>query len=68
MFMGEGLDTGDMLLKAETPVGENETSGELFERLCHCLLYTSWNMRNIAESITERQALKLWIGLKRAET
>ena len=31
MFMGEGLDTGDMLLKAETPVGENETSGELFE-------------------------------------
>ncbi len=22
MFMGEGLDTGDMLLKAETPVGE----------------------------------------------
>ena len=24
-----------MLLKAETPVGENETSGELFERLCH---------------------------------
>ena len=35
MFMGEGLDTGDMLLKAETPVGENETSGELFERLCH---------------------------------
>ncbi len=34
MFMGEGLDTGDMLLKAETPVGENETSGELFERLC----------------------------------
>ncbi len=35
MFMGEGLDTGDMLLKTETPVGENETSGELFERLCH---------------------------------
>ena len=35
MFMGEGLDTGDMLLKAETPVGENETSGELFERLCY---------------------------------
>ena len=35
MQMDEGLDTGDMLLKAETPVGENETSGELFERLCY---------------------------------
>ena len=33
MFMGEGLDTGDMLLKAETPVGEEETAGELFDRL-----------------------------------
>ncbi len=34
MLMDEGLDTGDMLLKAETPVGENETAGELFDRLC----------------------------------
>ncbi len=33
MYMGEGLDTGDMILKYETPVGENETSGELFDRL-----------------------------------
>lgn len=33
MFMGEGMDTGDMLLKAETPVGQEETSGELFDRL-----------------------------------
>ena len=31
--MGEGLDTGDMLQKAETEIGENETSGELFDRL-----------------------------------
>lgn len=31
--MGEGLDTGDMLRKAETEIGENETSGELFDRL-----------------------------------
>lgn len=35
MFMAEGLDTGDMLLKAETPVGKNETSSELYERLSH---------------------------------
>ena len=33
MLMGEGLDTGDMLLKCETEIGENETAAELFERL-----------------------------------
>lgn len=33
MYMGEGMDTGDMLLKAETPVGSEETAGELFDRL-----------------------------------
>lgn len=33
MLMGEGLDTGDMLLKASTEIGENETSAELFDRL-----------------------------------
>ena len=33
MYMGEGLDTGDILLKEETPIGENETAQELFERL-----------------------------------
>lgn len=33
MFMGEGMDTGDMLLKMETAVGEEETSGQLFDRL-----------------------------------
>ncbi len=33
MLMGEGLDTGDMLLKRSTPIGENETTAELFDRL-----------------------------------
>lgn len=33
MLMDVGLDTGDMLLKAETPIGENENYGELFLRL-----------------------------------
>ena len=33
MLMAEGLDTGDILLKAETEIGENETSAELFDRL-----------------------------------
>lgn len=31
--MGEGVDTGDMLSKAETEIGQDETSGELFDRL-----------------------------------
>lgn len=35
MYMGEGMDTGDMLLKAETPIGPEETAGELFDRLKH---------------------------------
>ena len=33
MFMGEGLDTGDILLKSETEVLPNETSAQLFDRL-----------------------------------
>lgn len=33
MQMDVGLDTGDILLTAETEIGENETSGELFDRL-----------------------------------
>lgn len=33
MFMAEGMDTGDMLLKSETEGGPEETSGELFDRL-----------------------------------
>lgn len=33
MYMGEGLDTGDMILKKETLIGENETYGELHDRL-----------------------------------
>lgn len=33
MYMAEGLDSGDMILKKETPIGEEETYGELSERL-----------------------------------
>lgn len=35
MYMAEGLDTGDMLLSAETSIGENETSSELHDRLMY---------------------------------
>jgi methionyl-tRNA formyltransferase len=33
MKIDAGLDTGDMLLKEQTPIGENETAPELAERL-----------------------------------
>ena len=33
MFMDIGMDTGDMILKEETEIGEDETTGELWERL-----------------------------------
>ena len=33
MLMEKGLDTGDMLLKAETPIGEYETASQLHDRL-----------------------------------
>ncbi|MBS7298468.1 MAG: methionyl-tRNA formyltransferase [Eubacteriales bacterium] len=33
MLMDEGLDTGDILLEKIIKIGENETSGELFDRM-----------------------------------
>ena len=33
MLMAEGIDTGDILLKKEYEIGENETSGEVFDAL-----------------------------------
>lgn len=33
MVMAEGVDTGDMLIKAELTIGENETADELHDRL-----------------------------------
>ena len=33
MFMDIGMDTGDMILKEEAEIGEDETTGELWERL-----------------------------------
>ena len=33
MYMEKGLDTGDMILKAETEIGDGETYGELHDRL-----------------------------------
>ena len=33
MYMDEGMDTGDMILKKEVEIGNDETTGELWDRL-----------------------------------
>ena len=33
MYMDEGMDTGDVILKREVKIGEDETTGELWDRL-----------------------------------
>ena len=33
MYMDVGMDTGDMILKKETQIGDDETTGELWDRL-----------------------------------
>ena len=33
MYMNEGMDTGDMILKETVEIGDEETTGELWERL-----------------------------------
>lgn len=33
MYMNEGMDTGDMILKEKIKIGEDETTGELWEKL-----------------------------------
>jgi len=33
MYMDIGMDTGDMILKREIPIGEDETTGELWNKL-----------------------------------
>lgn len=33
MYMDEGVDTGDMILMEKTPIGPDETAGELHDRL-----------------------------------
>ena len=50
MMMDKGLDTGDMLVKSEIEIGENETFAELHDRLALCgaetLLKTLEELKN----------------------
>ena len=36
MYMAEGLDTGDMLLRAEVEIGENDNFEDIHDRLAEC--------------------------------
>ncbi len=51
MQMAEGLDTGDILMMSETPIGINETAAELFDRLsemgAELMIKTLANIGNI---------------------
>jgi methionyl-tRNA formyltransferase len=56
MRMDQGLDTGDMLYKVESPIGLQDTSASLYERLAHmgsdALLHT---LDNLTEIVPEKQ-------------
>lgn len=75
MLMDEGLDTGDILLERTIKIGDEETSGELFERMAQegaeALIEVINNIENItpkkqtgepvyAEMITKEEAHIDW--------
>ena len=49
IYMDEGMDSGDMILKEEVQIGEYETTGELWDRLskvgAHLLVKTLKEIR-----------------------
>lgn len=58
MLMDEGLDTGDMLIIEETEIGDEETAGELHDRLMHIgakLIIDTLNKIENNSLISERQ-------------
>ena len=67
MLMDEGLDTGDILYTEKTPIGENETAGELFDRLsalCPALLLRT--LRDLAagtlKAVKQNDAEATYVG------
>lgn len=68
MLMGEGLDTGDMLLRSVTEIGENETASELHDRLSEMgakLLVDTLKALKAGELVPEKQdeALSNYVGM-----
>lgn len=62
MFMDVGMDTGDMILKEETEIGEDETTGELWARLSQIgaklLVKTIEKIEEAKEQIEKEDNLK----------
>ena len=62
MFMDAGMDTGDMILKQKTEIGENETTGELWDRLstmgAELLVKTLEKIEQCATKIDETKDIK----------
>lgn len=58
MFMDEGMDTGDMILKEKVEIADNETTGELWEKLskigAHLLVDT---VNKIQKVVIENQEI-----------
>lgn len=58
MLMAEGLDTGDMLLKTELAIGDEETAGQLHDRLAEAgteLLIKTIEGLNNSSIVPEKQ-------------
>jgi methionyl-tRNA formyltransferase len=53
MYMAKGLDTGDMILKSETEITENETAGKLHDKLS---LLGAENLSQTLKLIKENKA------------
>ena len=70
MFMDEGMDTGDMILKEKVEIGEDETTGELWERLskigAKLLVETVNKIEEISKTInsTDPEQIKLEVKEK----
>ncbi len=75
MFMDEGMDTGDMILKEKVQIGDDETTGELWSRLSdiggELLTQTVNKIEEISKSIESKskeeikQELKIKIGAEK---
>ena len=74
MFMDAGMDTGDMILKEKVSIGEEETTGELWERLsklgAQLLVQTLEKIQNATHEINNansniQEQIKLKVGAEK---
>lgn len=73
MFMDVGMDTGDMILKEKIEIGENETTGELWEKLAdigaNLLVETVKNIEdkvsNIQDESNAKNEIKKLVGAQK---